>query len=99
MERQCRFCRISIKTHSEDDTVCEDCIKSLLFSVNSRPELRKQLMETLLSDKNMKFSFLESILDEETLMVIAKCVFRLRSDKVGLEGTASIAEFFCGLRK
>jgi hypothetical protein len=99
MERQCRFCKISIHVHSENDTVCKDCIKSFLLSIELDLELKKQLMGMLVSDKELKFLFLESVLDEEMLMVIAKCMFRLRSDKVGLEGSASIAEFFRGLRK
>jgi hypothetical protein len=99
MEKQCRFCKILIHVHDENDTVCKDCIKSLFLSIGLDLELKKQLVNALILDKDMKFLFLENILDEEILMVIAKCMFKLRSDKVGLEGSASIAEFFCGLRK
>jgi len=94
MLKICRFCKIQFKDVEGEKVVCGDC-KKIINDILETENPKQELLNLLISDPDIKFDFLDSILaDEKVVKRIAKSVFNEKATEVGLGGPGTIAQFF-----
>ena len=84
MKRQCRFCSQFFNAESDDlyfQTICNDCKLSVKEFIKNDKESMKEIICMV---KN----------DNEVLTKLAKCLFEVPAQEIGLGGRGSIADYF-----
>ena len=86
----CRFCKSPFQS-DEVDTSCPDCNIEIKRILKADPLFLKEI----LSDPQLKYSFLESVLEDENVVKrIAKSWLALPATDFGLGGPGTIAQYF-----
>lgn len=104
MNKECRFCKAPFISNDDPHILdsCDGCRKEIMNIIKQNPEFVKELLKSnvdlfqmLMADDEIKFKFLETVLDDDKiLMRIAKRIFEVPAKAVGLGGPGSIAQYF-----
>lgn len=93
----CAFTKIEFDA-KDPNTQISPFAKSIIIEImNENPLIKKEIMETIKADPDLKFDFLDSILGEEPVLKrIAKELLKLKLTEIGIGGPGTIADYFCG---